>query len=312
MQDPSVILSDPLLQQSIPCSVQSRKKLLTRISSGLAVLLCPFLCIHAWRAQHPLIHEPAVTMVMGGASTPVGYRRAWASALPLSTPGSQIRLRSTQGNVKDTISPLAPLLPKQRQICARSATSTAEGIDVAEMTKVFGRIAEKAIYQDAEVGACCHSACADCEWRLPDGGYRWDIQRAVRPKWIPCYTERDFEDDRGCHKPQWPKMFAAGPLTEDTFRNAVKALKFSMPLGPSGFLTGQPEPSEQVLARLWEVLTATAAQLKGVDSVAVTSLTPEDFVAVLQKWSSQDPEDIDPARGPDFATWDDFQRVMCG
>lgn len=192
--------------------------------------------------------------------------------------------------------------------CA-AAAAVVDGISTAEMTKIFGRLAEKAIYQDPAVGDCCYSGCSDCEWRLPNGGYRFAIQRAVRPKWIPVYTFRDFEDDRGSHKPQWPSMFAAGALTEESFSAALKKLKFAMPLGPSGFLSGQPQPSDQALARFWEVLTLTAAKLKGMEHAAIKSLTAEDFSAILQDWSSQ--EDPDPIRGADYASWKDFETAMC-
>jgi len=47
---------------------------------------------------------------------------------------------------------------------------------------MFGRFAEKTLYLDKAIGACCHSACSDCEWREPDGGYRFDLLKAAVPK----------------------------------------------------------------------------------------------------------------------------------
>lgn len=67
-----------------------------------------------------------------------------------------------------------------------------------QVAKLFGRFSEKTLYLEKEVGVCCHSACSDCEWRTPDGGYRFDILKATAPKWLPCYLSRDFGDERGC------------------------------------------------------------------------------------------------------------------
>eukprot|EP00747_Dinoflagellata_sp_TGD_P185185 gnl/TRDRNA2_/TRDRNA2_41596_c0_seq1.p1 gnl/TRDRNA2_/TRDRNA2_41596_c0~~gnl/TRDRNA2_/TRDRNA2_41596_c0_seq1.p1 ORF type:complete len:336 (-),score=27.99 gnl/TRDRNA2_/TRDRNA2_41596_c0_seq1:173-1180(-) len=335
MLDTSLAFVEPLQQKAVPCRAYCYKTALTLlslfISLGLAVLLSPVLRIHAGGGQHLTIHEPTITLATRVAPAPClqcradevpsspkarrhhSYRSMWASSLPLSMPSSRFGLRRAHSSVMGTFSPSAPILKKQRRVHALCAATAAEGIDVAEMAKIFGRLAEDVIYLDNSVGVCCHKDCSNCEWFLPDGSYYPPIAEAKQPTWIPCYTENDFSLGnrgrrlrRGCHRPQWPEMFAAGPLTEDTFPNALKALQFSMPAGPPVALEGQPEPSEQVLARLWEVSTATAAQLKDVEVSAITSLTPEDFVAVLQEWSSQ--KDFPT----DFVTWEDFETAMCG
>ena len=97
--------------------------------------------------------------------------------------------------------------------------TTVATLPTAECAKLFGRFAENQLYLDPEVGGCCHSACDDCEWRLPDGGYRFDLLKAMKPKWVPCYQHRDFGDERGSHTPRWvAALFPDGaPLARDAF-----------------------------------------------------------------------------------------------
>ena len=61
---------------------------------------------------------------------------------------------------------------------AVQACAVATAISTPDAAKIFGRLAEPQLYLDATVGVCCHSACSDCEWRSPDGGYRC----ALRPQ----------------------------------------------------------------------------------------------------------------------------------
>lgn len=174
-------------------------------------------------------------------------------------------------------------------------------IDSAEAVALFGRLAEKAIYMDPNVGACCHSACSDCEWRKPDGGYRFDVMRSGRPKWFPSYTRRDFEDERGSHECQWGTVFeGSDALEKDDFFMRLRALKFSMPLGPAGFMTGQPEVSDDILGRFWDAL----CRASGAEDV----ITAADVTAAIREWSTQ--EDVDEERGPDFASWEDFLAAL--
>ena len=97
--------------------------------------------------------------------------------------------------------------------------TTVAALPTAECAKLFGRFAENQLYLDPEVGGCCHSACDDCEWRLPDGGYRFDLLKAMKPKWVPCYQHRDFGDERGSHTPRWVSaLFPDGaPLAREAF-----------------------------------------------------------------------------------------------
>ena len=38
----------------------------------------------------------------------------------------------------------------------------------------------------------CYSACTDCEYKIPDIGYRITEQSSPRPKWIAAYDHRSF------------------------------------------------------------------------------------------------------------------------
>ena len=100
----------------------------------------------------------------------------------------------------------------------RLSAAVAE-VPTPECAKLFGRLAEPILYLDAAVGQCCHSACDDCEFRLPDGGYRFDMLKSTKPKWVPCYTHRDFADERGSHTPRWVSaLFPDGaPLAREAF-----------------------------------------------------------------------------------------------
>ena len=107
-------------------------------------------------------------------------------------------------------------------------------LDPKEVVKVFGRLAEKYIMLDESGGMCCYSACKDCEFRLPDGGYRMADQSASRPKWIPVYEERVFSGQGKEHKAKWNTgIFADGKnsVTKEEFAAAVLELDFATPLG---------------------------------------------------------------------------------
>merc|ERR1740117_1973342 len=86
------------------------------------------------------------------------------------------------------------------------ACAVATEVSTADAAKLFGRLAEPVLYLDPTIGACCHSACSDCEWRDPEGGYRFDLLKAMQPKWVPCYRERDFADERGSHTTRWSSV----------------------------------------------------------------------------------------------------------
>lgn len=107
-------------------------------------------------------------------------------------------------------------------------------LEPKEVVKIFGRLAEKYIMLDESGGMCCYSACKDCEFRLPDGGYKMADQSASRPKWIPVYEERVFSGQGKEHTAKWKsEIFPEGTtvVTKEEFAAAVTGLDFATPLG---------------------------------------------------------------------------------
>ncbi|KAL3938706.1 MAG: hypothetical protein SGBAC_006439 [Bacillariaceae sp.] len=113
--------------------------------------------------------------------------------------------------------------------------STAEEVSIEpkDVVKLFGRLAEKYIMLDESGGMCCYSACKDCEYRLPGGGYKMADQSAARPKWIPVYEERNFAGQNKEHKTKWStEIFSEGPsVTKEEFVQALTELQYAPPLG---------------------------------------------------------------------------------
>ena len=125
---------------------------------------------------------------------------------------------------------------------ATALFSTAEetaavSIDPKDAVRVFGRLSEKYIMLDESGGMCCYSACKDCEYRLPDGGYRMADQRSSRPKWIPVYEERVFSGQGKEHTAKWKAgIFGDGEdskpsVTKEEFVAALIDLDYVPPLG---------------------------------------------------------------------------------
>ena len=106
-------------------------------------------------------------------------------------------------------------------------------IDPKEAVKIFGRLADKYILLDSSGGMCCYSACKDCEFRLPDGGYKMADQSASRPKWICAYDARNFEASGKQHSSKWSmEIFQNGPaVTREEFVQAVLKMPYNPPLG---------------------------------------------------------------------------------
>jgi hypothetical protein len=115
-----------------------------------------------------------------------------------------------------------------------AAAETSVSFDPKEAVKLFGRLAEKYILLDESGGMCCYSACKDCEFRLPDGGYRMADQSASRPKWIPAYDDRNFEASGKQHTSKWSTdIFKDGALavTKEVFVQALVNMAYAPPLG---------------------------------------------------------------------------------
>jgi len=114
-----------------------------------------------------------------------------------------------------------------------SQSSVSVDFDPKEIVKVFGRIADKYILLDSSGGMCCYSACTDCEFRLPDGGYRMADQTSSRPKWVCGYDERKFESSGKEHASKWgTDIFTSGPaVTKDEFVCRLIDSKYNPTLG---------------------------------------------------------------------------------
>ena len=208
---------------------------------------------------------------------------------------------------------------------------------VLQVAKLFGRFAEPKLYLDKTVGACCHSACSDCEWRLPDGGYRWDVMKSTSehlslhstracttprpaapaghgsqmacasavPKWLPCYLARDFLiDGGGTHVPTWVQaIFPDGEgtaISRAEFDERVCSLAYETAMGPKGTLKPETaDPSEEVLEALWEFLADGSNELEAAAAVRR-----------LQDMSLEEDRDGAIGEGPDSLSWKEFAKGL--
>ena len=192
---------------------------------------------------------------------------------------------------------------------ALSLLPVAQGMALAtpEAAKLFGRFAEQQLYLDKNVGARCHSACSDCEWRDPEGGYRFDVLKSTVPKWLPCYLERDFHDERGCHVPTWSRaLFPDGEgerLSSDQFAARFASLDFAMPMGPKGAIKSDDDaPSDEALASLWSWLCDGDPQRTDLDAATV--------VRRLQDMSLATDREGAIGEGPDYVDWKSFAKAL--
>jgi hypothetical protein len=150
-----------------------------------------------------------ISHIIGGLTTDAFVSRS---------PRSNVALHST---AEETESPVSAALPDI-------------DLDPKEVVKVFGRLAEKYIMLDESAGMCCYSACRDCEFRLPEGGYRMPDQSASRPKWIPVYEKKIFKGQGKKQIAKWNTEIFGGDetsVTKEEFAKAVLELDFATPLG---------------------------------------------------------------------------------
>eukprot|EP00571_Detonula_confervacea_P014792 CAMPEP_0172302792 /NCGR_PEP_ID=MMETSP1058-20130122/4448_1 /TAXON_ID=83371 /ORGANISM="Detonula confervacea, Strain CCMP 353" /LENGTH=231 /DNA_ID=CAMNT_0013013405 /DNA_START=87 /DNA_END=782 /DNA_ORIENTATION=+ len=135
--------------------------------------------------------------------------------------------------------------------------------DPKEAVKLFGRLAEKYIMLDASAGLCCYSACSDCEYREPGGGYRMADQSSARPKWIPCYDHRAFDSGKE-HTTKWStEIYVDKPVvTKEEFVERVVNMVFAPPLG-GPFLAAKAAgiEDESAAATLFDILAGEKDKL---------------------------------------------------
>lgn len=208
----------------------------------------------------------------------------------------------------------APSLAPVMSVVAEAETvKTLEGVAVrtGEIAKLFGRFAEKVLYLDKEVGDCCYSGCTDCEWRNPEGGYRFPLLRAARPKWIPCYLSRCYDvGGGGCHTPQWVKtLFPNGieldakvSISRADFETRLRQVKFVAPMGPTGMIQPkEADPSREAVDLFWAWLC------NGPDD---TELVPSQILKRLQDMSQDEDRDGAIGEGPDSVDWQAFAKAL--
>jgi hypothetical protein len=189
--------------------------------------------------------------------------------------------------------------------CPAPRASVATALPAAEAARLFGRFADQVLYLDANVGACCHSACSDCEWRDAEGGYRFDLMKAVKPKWACCYLHRDFADERGSHTPRWvlplfPDGAASAALSRAEFEERLQAVEFEMPMGPKGIIrAGEEALASETVELFWSWLA------DGSDT-----LDAQQAVQRLQDMSPDENREGAIGEGPDSVDWKTFARAL--
>lgn len=132
---------------------------------------------------------------------------------------------------------------------------------------------------DESGGMCCYSACKDCEYRLPDGGYRMADQQSSRPKWIPVYEERKFASQGKEHIAKWKSGIFGVPddnnnndsssscsskpsVTKEEFVSALVDLDYAPPLGgPFVAASSAALEDTKVAGHLFELLAGGKEKL---------------------------------------------------
>lgn len=171
-------------------------------------------------------------------------------------------------------------------------------LDSKEVVKVFGRIAEKYIMLDASGGMCCYSACKDCEYRLPGGGYIMADQSASRPKWIPCYDERTFESSGKHHISAWSQSLFVSEeeksIDKSTFLENMENMDFVPPLtSKAPYLSASAAKKVDdlnALEQLWNLLNPKKKE----------TLTKRQIMKQLKVL----------AKGEEGWTWNEFNAAM--
>jgi hypothetical protein len=163
-----------------------------------------------------------------------------------------------------------------------------------EAVKLFGRLAEKYILLDASAGQCCYSGCADCEFRLPGGGYRMADQSSARPKWIPAYSAREGANGKK-HETKWSvELFGKNEgLTQDDFAKRLVALDYAAPLGGPSVAASAADVHDTKLAEALFVILAGSQ-----DGVLVKKVFSKQIKVLAQ--------------GDEGLTWAGFQSALLG
>lgn len=150
----------------------------------------------------------------------------------------------------------------------------------------------------------CYSACTDCEYRLPDGGYRMAEQSSSRPKWIVAYDHRSFPSTGKQHESKWSidiftsesdgvishENHKSPVVTREEFVSRLSQAKYTPPLGgPFVSASAAHTIDERLAVRLFEVLSQGKEKLtKHKMGVRIKQL----------------------AKGEEGLTWNDFLEAL--
>mmetsp|Transcript_3036 Transcript_3036/g.4732 ORF Transcript_3036/g.4732 Transcript_3036/m.4732 type:complete len:238 (-) Transcript_3036:1879-2592(-) len=174
-----------------------------------------------------------------------------------------------------------------------------------ELTKIFGRLADKKLLLDIEGAGtpemvnCCHGGCDNCDF-----SHVFDNLNAGRPKWIALYPTgtRELIDGRS-HDAAWVNLFDAVEygdklgLMKEEFVQGVMALPYQNCLGPPSSVPADELPSPASLEIMWDRLMMEAKRLE-LDANDV--LTAEMMTMAMKSLSGED----------HGAKWKDFKRIF--
>mmetsp|Transcript_47402 Transcript_47402/g.107441 ORF Transcript_47402/g.107441 Transcript_47402/m.107441 type:complete len:217 (+) Transcript_47402:72-722(+) len=169
-----------------------------------------------------------------------------------------------------------------RSSVAEAESPSAVLNDEAELTKVFGRLADKLLLMDVpgagtvEMMNCCHGGCDNCDFARV-----FDELRAGRAKWIANYVYIEHIDGRS-HAPPWVEAIFGGPDGEvdcAEFTERLGAMPYQMTLPPPAKKVSKDEPpSEETSAALFQLLAEGQDKLSAkIMAASMARITGEEF-----------------------------------
>ena len=125
-------------------------------------------------------------------------------------------------------------------------------VEPRELTKVFGRIADKTLLLDIpgagtpEMMNCCHGGCDNCAY-----SHVFDEMSSGRPKWIPLYISRTLIDGRN-HVAPWASIFQdKSKISKQDFLKGIISLPYKNSLGPMDSVPADEMPMEEAVDKIW-------------------------------------------------------------
>ncbi|KAJ1419338.1 hypothetical protein B484DRAFT_453444 [Ochromonadaceae sp. CCMP2298] len=184
-----------------------------------------------------------------------------------------------------------PLLSSR--ILANSATQVMSSVGDAELTKIFGRIADKQLLLDIPGAGtpgmvnCCHGGCDNCDY-----SHVFDSMQSGRPKWVALYPtgDRQLIDGRA-HTAPWSAIFEGQGVSQEAFAAKLSSLPYNACLGPPSSVPPDEPISETAVAELW-------AKVMGEDLGGL--LTSNKMVTAMQTLTGEE----------HGATWKKFKEIF--